>query len=180
LPADHQRPPAHQRRGPDRLPIPAEPRETPPPAEVRPRRGACDAEESRPDRSAVRLPVHRAAVLLFDRTRTPRRDDPPADHRPAALPRRLLLHRTDRNPRVRPPRPHPTSPPHQRPTHRADLRAATHTTTSTTPGPTRSARQRLHQPALTRPNRAHGGRIRPPRRAERELNCYFGLSIRAV
>ena len=45
----------------------------------------------RPDRSAVRLPVHRAALLLPDRTRTPRRDDPPADHRPTPLPRRTLL-----------------------------------------------------------------------------------------
>jgi len=73
---------------------------------LRPRRRPRHAQEPGPHRSAVRLPVHRAAVLLPDRTRTPKRDDPRARHRPAAIPR---PHRADRRPRLRPPRPAPTT-----------------------------------------------------------------------
>jgi hypothetical protein len=68
LPADHQRPRTHRRRATRRLPLPAQPREAPPPAQVRPRRSPGTAPQPRTDRGAVLLPLHRAAVLLFDRT----------------------------------------------------------------------------------------------------------------
>ncbi len=69
LPADHQQPTARRRRATRCLPLPAQPRETTPPAQVRPGRSAGAAQERRTDRSAVLLPFRRAVVLLPDRTR---------------------------------------------------------------------------------------------------------------
>ncbi|MCA1677435.1 MAG: IS1634 family transposase [Actinobacteria bacterium] len=77
LPADQQRPQPHRPGDPHRLPLPAEPREAPPPTEVRPGRRARHAPQPGPHRGALRVPLHRPALLLPDRARAPRRDDPP-------------------------------------------------------------------------------------------------------
>ena len=144
-------------RGPDRLPLPAQPREAPPPAQDRPGRRAGHAEEPGPHRSAVRLPVHRAAVLLPDRTRAPPRDDAPsrsptcrstprtapAPHRPrSAFSTTFAPCSATTYPQRRSPC-RPSSP--------------AHTAASTAPGPARRARHRLHQQPLTRHRYAHAG-----------------------
>ena len=74
LPADHQRHHADRRRGARRLPLPAQPRTPPPPAQVRAARRPGAATQPRPHRGAVLLPVPRAAARRPDRTRDPHRD----------------------------------------------------------------------------------------------------------
>ena len=139
-------------------PLPAQPRTTTPPAQVRPRRSAGPAAQPGPDRSPVLLAVPRPAPGRPHRTRSPNRHDPrsPGHHR--ALPRAPQLQRTlDRTDpgdlrHHRPPRP----PPRQRP--REDVPPRTHHTAATSPRPTRTPRNRLHPPqlidAITRPRSA--------------------------
>ena len=60
-------------RGARRLPLPAQPRTPPPPAQVRPRRRPGPAAQPRPDRSPVLLPVPRPAPRRPHRTPDPHR-----------------------------------------------------------------------------------------------------------
>jgi hypothetical protein len=146
LPPDQQRHHAHRRRGARRLPLPAQPRTPPPPAQIPARRRPGTAAQPGPDRGAVLLPVPRAAHRRPDRTPDPHRHDHRTGPRHPALPRVPRLHRTLDYPHhgnLR--RPHPPPPTPRRPT-RPDLPTRTQPATPTGPPATRRPHHQLHRP----------------------------------
>jgi Domain of unknown function (DUF4277) len=146
LPADQQRPRPDRRRAVSRLQIPAQPGETPRPAEGQPARRAGVPARPRPHRSPAVLPLHRHARPCAHRTPDPAGDENQTNQTTLALPRRPGLPRTHRRPhpghlrRPGPPPPHrPPRPPG------TDLPAPAHRATAARARLARHPAQRLHR-----------------------------------
>ena len=158
LPADHQRPATDRRRSARRLPVPAQPRTPPPPAQERPGRRPGLAARPRPHRSDLLLPVPRPARRRAHRTPDPHRHEGRRHRRHPALPRtprlRRPIRRTDPRDlrRPDPPRtPRPTAP-SCRPSNPNSPRCSSRSSTcsASPPPPTRRSLSPAPAPLITK------------------------------
>ena len=91
FPPHHQRPPPLRRGRAHRVPVPAQPRTPPPPAQVRPGRRPAMATRPRPHRSDLLLPVPRPTRRRAHRAPDPHRHAHRQHGRHPALPRTTRL-----------------------------------------------------------------------------------------